>query len=309
MSNLRRIDLNLFTVFEAIYQERNLTYAANRIGMSQPAASNALKRLRALFDDELFVRQGNTMQPTPRARELASSFNPALDLIRDGLAARAVFDPTQPRAFNIAGIEHLEHFVLASLLNAIGPNSGRIRLNAVGGFVDEFKDDLKSGEIDLAIDHVSLADEEFEVRQLGQDTLVCLVRQGHPSAGKTLNLDETLALDHVCLKARDHRGFVAERFLRANGRADAIMVRVTHFYAMLSVIENSNLVGTMPRLIAERFLAHYPVAQVRTAIPERAFRVLLIWHRSQTHDPGNAWLREHLIRAYSSATRHQSFTA
>ena len=304
MSNLRRIDLNLFTVFEAIYQERNLTYAANRIGMSQPAASNALKRLRGLLNDELFVRQGNTMQPTPRARELASSLNPALELIRDGLVARSVFDPTQPRVFNIAGIEHLEHFVLASLLKALGPNQGRIRLNAMGGFVDEFKDALKSGEIDLAIDHVSLADEEFEASQLGQDTLVSLVRQGHPCAGRTLNVDETLALDHVCLKARDHRGFVTERFLRAHGRADAIAVRVTHFYAMLSVIENSDLVGTLPRLIAERFMGRYRVAQLKTAIPERAFRVLLIWHRSQTHDPGNVWLRKHLMRAYASAVRH-----
>ncbi len=300
VTNLRRIDLNLITVFEAIYLERNLTYAANRIGMSQPAASNALKRLRGLFDDELFVRQGNSMQPTPRARQLATSLNPALELIREGLTSRSVFDPSQPRVFNVAGIEHLEHFMLASLLKSIGPNLGRIRVNAVGGFVDEFKDSLKSGEVDLVIDHVPLADEEFEVRQLGQDTLVSLVRHGHPCAGKKLGLKETLAQNHVCLKARDHRGFVAERFLRANGRSDAVVVHVTHFYAMLSVIENSNLVGTLPRRIAQRFLGRYPVSEVKTAIPERAFRLLLIWHRSQTHDPGNAWLREQVARAYAS---------
>lgn len=301
MTNLRRIDLNLFTVFEAIYQERNLTWAANRIGMSQPAASNALKRLRALFDDPLFVRYGNTMQPTPRAHQLAVSFSPALDLIRDGLAARETFDPAQPRTFNIAGIEHLEHYVLAALLRAVGRHVGTIRINAVGGFVDEFKGALKSGDIDLVIDHVALADEEFEVRQLGQDTLISLVREDHPYAGRALDLEQTLALDHVCLKARDHKGFVTERFLRVHGRADAIVVRVTHFYAMLSVVEHSSLVGTMPRLIGERFLRRYPVAEVKTAIPGRAFPVLLIWHRSQTHDAGNAWLRKQLVRVYSHA--------
>ena len=301
MTNLRRFDLNLFTVFEAIYQERNLTRAADKIAMSQPAASNALNRLRSVLEDDLFVRQGNTMQPTPKSRELYTSISQALELIREGVADRSTFDPTRPRTFNLAGIEHLEHFLLARLIAANSRFVDSLRFNFTGGMVHELKDRLKSGDIDLVIDHVPLTDDEFEVNQIGEDSLVTLVRKDHPLAGETLDLEQTLALKYVVLQPRDERGFAVERFLRSHSAADRIAIRVNHFYAMLSAIENSDLVGAVPAEIANHLRPRFQIAAIETAITERVFRILLLWHRSQTSDPANRWLRQQVETLYRSA--------
>lgn len=299
MTNLRRFDLNLFTVFEAIYLERNLTRAADRIAMSQPAASNALSRLRGALNDELFVRQGNSMQPTPKARELAKFVSQALDLIRCGVADAEGFDPTQPRTFNLAGIEHLEHYLLARLLESNKALLGSLHFNFTGGLASEWRDELKSGAIDLALDHVPLADDEYQVEQIGEDSLVSVVRTGHPAAGKTLDLTETLAQWYVVLQPRDERGFATERFLRSHSAADRIAVRVNHFNAMLSAVEKSDLVGTVPAQILEHLGVRFDIARVETAMTARVFRLLMIWHRSQTHDPANVWLRSQVSRLFS----------
>lgn len=299
MTNLRRVDLNLFTVFEAIYQERSLTRAADRIGMSQPAASNALKRLREALGDPLFVRQGKAMEPTPKARELAVHVFRALDDLRRGMTSFEAFDPaSQTRTFNIAGTEHLEHVMLSRLVKLIGPYTENLKINVTGALVHDLKSELKSGAIDLAVDHLPLADDEFEAEQIGEDSLVILVRKGHPMAGKDLDLHETLSLKYVVPKARDDRGFAIERFLRSHSAPSCIALRVNHFYAMLSAIENSDFAGVVPRQILQHVGGRFEVAPVKTAMPERHFQILMIWHRSQTHDPANRWLRELVAKAY-----------
>jgi DNA-binding transcriptional LysR family regulator len=297
MLNLRSVDLNLLTAFEAIYAERNLTRAADRIGMSQPAMSNALTRLRAVLKDDLFVRKGNSMQPTARARQLAVPVQNALGLVREGLTQTDEFNPElSNRIFRIAGAEHIDYEILPRLIHALPDTYKDLRFETIAGNAASMKDKLKSGEVDILIDISPLRDEEFEVRPITHDSLVTLVRKGHSMSGKKLGLHETLDLQHVILRARDEHGFFMERFLREHGKENNIIARVDHVLAMPLIVAESELVCTVPAHLAQPMIKHFNLEVLDTAIPPRTFSILMMWHKTQTHDSGQRWLRAQILR-------------
>jgi DNA-binding transcriptional LysR family regulator len=297
MLNLRGVDLNLLTAFEAIYAERNLTRAADRIGMSQPAMSNTLTRLRVVMKDDLFVRTGNSMQPTPRARQLAIPVLNALHLIREGLMQTEEFDPeTSDKCFKIAGSEHVDYEILPRVMGALPENYQHIKFETLAGNAADMKDKLKSGEVDILVDISPLRDEEFEVKQITHDSLVTLVRKEHPYVGQKLSMHQTLELKHVVLRARDEHGYFVERFLREHGKENNIQVRVAHVSAMPMVVAETDLVCTVPKHLAQPMRKHFNLELLDTAIPPRVFSILMMWHKTQTHDPGHRWLRAGILK-------------
>ena len=297
MLNLRRIDLNLLTVFEAIFAENSLTRAAQRVGMSQPAMSNALTRLRTALNDELFVRKGNTMQPTPRARQLAGPVQDALTRIREALTQSEQFDPDKPRKFIIAGNEHVDFEILPRLVQSLADRMGTIYFETIAGNAIGLKDKLKSGEIDLLVDIQPLQDEEFEVRQITGGVLVSLVRKGHPMAGRKLSLQQVFELRHVILRAQDEHGFYVERFLREHGKENCIAVRVAHVFSLPVVVAQTDMVCTVPEHLARPMMEYFDLEVLDTAIPIHAFSIVMMWHRSRSHDPGHRWLRAQILRS------------
>jgi DNA-binding transcriptional LysR family regulator len=297
MLNLRRLDLNLLTVFEAIFAENSLTRAADRIGMSQPAVSNALTRLRAVMQDELFVREGNTMQPTPRARQLARPVQEALNLIREGLTQTEQFDPAKARKFIIAGNEHVDFEILPRLVHSLAERMGNIYFETIAGNAIDLRDKLKSGLIDVLVDIQPLQDEEFEVRQITEGVLVSLVRKGHPLAGKQLSLQEVFDLRHVILRAQDEYGFYVERFLREHGQQDSIAVRVAHVSSLPIVVAQTDMMCTVPEHLARPMMEYFDLEVLDTPIPRHAFSIVMMWHRSLNHDSGNRWLRAQILKS------------
>ena len=299
MLNLRRVDLNLLTAFEAIFAERNLTKAAARISMSQPAMSNALNRLRHLFKDDLFVRQGNTMQPTQRAQQIAVQVQQALNLIREGLSEVDEFDPLNGRIFNLSGIEYLDMVIMPKLFEVIGEYIPPVRINAFSGYVADGPNKLKSGDYDILIDIAIPDDEEFCVQQIGSDRLVSLIRQEHPAAGKTLTLEEALNLDYVVLQPRDEKGFYMERYLRAQGKEERIVAKLAHMPTLPLIVSRADYVCTIPESIASFFKKQLGLIELDAPIPEHELPVMMTWHHTQTHDAGHKWLREKLAEAAS----------
>jgi DNA-binding transcriptional LysR family regulator len=285
----------LLTAFEAIFHERNLTKAAVRVSMSQPAMSNALSRLRLLLQDQLFVRTGNTMQPTQRAHQLSKPILQALELVREGLNNLSEFDPESNRDFNIAGNEYVNLVLLPKLLPEIYKYIENVHINSVLGDANGMRDKLKSGDIDVVIDINPLRDSEFEMQKIGTDKYVSIARKGHPSEGKKLTQDELLDHDHLILEPLNNdQGFFMEQLLRSNSQEHRIVARTAHLYGLPLMIAETDLVSSVPAQISKVFLKHFDLIELDAVMEQSEFPLMMIWHQSQTSDPGHQWLRNHI---------------
>lgn len=290
MYNLRRIDMNLLTVLEALYIERNLTKAAERVGLSQPAMSNALARLRAALDDELFIRQGRKMQPTPRARQVARATQQAFDIIRKNLSGPAEFDTTIPHSFSLCGSEHCELVIMPLLMAQLGQTAANVKVNTVRGRGD-YLARLKSGEADLVIDYQVPNDAELSTAELTVDKLVCLMRRDHPFKKESLSLQDYASLKHVVPEPVVNRFFL-ENFLRSKGVSREIVARTVNVFAMPTICENSDMVCTISELLADVVASEDRFRRYPAPLPDPSFPLFMVWHQSRDTDPGHTWLRD-----------------
>lgn len=288
---LRAVDLNLITVLDALLAERNVTRAAGRLGMTQPAVSNALTRLRHLFDDELFVRRGKEMAPTPRALALAGPLREALDLIQASLAHPDAFDCTAGHTFRLGLHDVGETVLLPLFLERIDQLRAGVRLDLRHEPGSALHDEMRLGKVDLVLDHIVVPGEEFRRKRVLDLELVPLVRRDHPTVGESLTLDEYVALEHVILEAREGQTNLAEQALAIMGRTRRVRVQVPHYSTMPFLLSRSNLVGTVPLLLARRYEQHFPVRVVRCPLPIHQIPLFMIWHVCQDANPAHQWLR------------------
>lgn len=299
MINLRRINLNLLTFFEALYQEQNLTAAAERINVSQPTMSNALSRLRVAFNDQLFIRTGHSMEPTPRARRLAPSILEALSRVREGLEDNDVFDPSVPRTFNIGGIDHVDLIAIPELVQRNYETLSTIHYNSVLIPTDEYNDSLRSNQVDLIIDVQAPFQPQLEMVPVFNRNVVPTVRKGHPLAGKTLGREDLAGLNFVILSHRHVTSATSvEAHLREQGILDNIAVRVSNIRSAFSIVTNSDLVGFFPAETSETYsddLVRLDADMLPVDITH-----YMIWHEFQNDDPGHRWLREQITDIYAN---------
>jgi len=263
--------------------------------MSQPAMSNALSRMRLLLNDQLFVRTGNTMQPTQRAHQLAKPILNALELVREGLNELSEFDLKSDRDFNIGGVGYVNLVLMPKLLPNVYEHIENIHIHSVVGNAFSMKDRLKSGDIDIVIDITPLRDQEFEVQKIGTDRYMTIARKGHPCEGKKISQTELFDLDHLILEPGDgQQAFFMEQLLRSNGSEHRIVARSAHLYGLPLMIAKTDLVSTVPEQIGKVFLQYFDLIELDTEIDQTEFPLLMIWHQSQTSDPGHQWLREQI---------------
>lgn len=289
--NLRRLDLNLLPVLEALYIERNLTRAAERVGLSQPAMSNALSRLRGTLDDELFVRQGRTMQPTPKARQVALATQQALDIIREAMTAPAAFDLSEKRTFRLCGSEHVEYLIAPLMTMQLGDDIGNVNLRVLKPSPGEEAIKLKSGEADLVIDYQVPDDPELTSERLVDDRLVCLMRHDHPFSRERLTIEDLGRLQHVAPETAVNRFFL-DVFLKSKGITRNIVVRAPTVISMPILVENSDLVCTISELLADVIAQPERLRRFPAPLPDPTFPLFMIWHHTRDSDPANIWLRE-----------------
>lgn len=288
---LRAVDLNLLTVLDAVLVERNVTRAAERLGMTQPAVSNALTRLRALFDDELFVRSGKEMAPTPRALSLAGPIRKALDLIQTSLAQPDAFDCTASRTFRLGLGDLGEAILLPRFLRWLDQLGARVRLDLRPEPGASLHAELRLGKVDLVLDHVVIPGEDFRRTRVIDLELAPVVRRDHPTAGSSMTLDEYVELEHVILEPREGQTDLAEHTLAVIGRSRRVRAQVAHYFSMPFLLLESNLVGTLPLPLARLFEQHLPVRVVRCPFPIQPIPLFLMWHACQDDDPAHRWLR------------------
>jgi len=286
--NIKNFDLNLLRVFIAIYATRNVSKAAQQIGLTQAAMSNALRRLRDQCDDPLFVRSNGSMEPTVLATALAPSVKEALSVIERSFINSLGFDPcTSSRTFRLLTSDVGERVVLPKLMVALESVAPGICVEALRLSHVDYAQALRSGDVDLAIGNIAFLQRGFYQQLLFEDRYLCITRKGHPSVRGELTLSAYLAESHVVSLAGSTDSLV-ESALASMQRRRNIKLTVTHYYGASAIVAESDLIATVP----ENAVSAMPTLQklpLPFAVPNA--RVRQFWHRRAHKDPANQWLR------------------
>ena len=296
MFNLRSLDLNLLTVFEAIYEIGTVTGAGSRLSLSKSATSHALSRLREACGDGLFVRAGQGLAPTPVAQEMYPAIKQALDALRATLVEASEFDPgTSQRRFRISIPHPMGPFYALDLLKAAAIAPGIVlTFDTVSRPVD-LEGNLRDGIVDIAIDWLPAELDPFINTKLFEDRVVLVARGGHPSINADVTLDDLLKAEFV----GPHRRREIDRLPKALREFDKLgvheTVRVNELLEMPIVVASTDLLGiflsSMGPLLEKRLgLRVLPVPLELPPLP-----IYMIWHETRRHDTAHRWLREMVV--------------
>lgn len=291
--NLTKVDLNLFIVFDAIYTEANLTRAGQIVGITQPAVSNALARLRETFNDPLFVRTAQGMVPTPMAQNIIGPVRNALQLLRVSVQESRTFNPQQAsKTYRISMADLSEQILLPSLFQRLRRLAPGISIESFLAKRRETTKELAAGRLDFAVDAPLNTDPQVRHVKLLDDRYVCAMRPGHPMAKERISLDEYLSLSHIHISSRRSGLGYVDLALGKMGIQRKIVLRSQHYLMANSVMQQTDLVMTVPERFARRHNLHHvslPVGDVPT------LETHLYWHESTDQDPANRWMREQMI--------------
>lgn len=292
--NLNAIDLNLFVAFDVIYAERNLTRASEVLNITQPAVSNTLARLRATFGDRLFVRTGKAMVPTPVAQSLVGPVRQALRQLRASVDQVTKFDPaTSEKIFNLSIGDGAASILMPEIVTALREGAPHVKVHCSQVDRREIASELASGNLDFALDIPELEKPDLNGVEILQDRYVCVLRQEHPFAKRTLTLDDYLELQHVMVSSRRRGRGLVDIALARLGRQAETPLRLTHFQPALHVVMGSDMAVTAPLSLASR----YEVLRKELPFDVPALRTMLYWHRNADHDPANIWMRRQIVEA------------
>jgi DNA-binding transcriptional LysR family regulator len=301
--SLAGVDLNLLVVLDALLAERHVTRAARRVGLTQPAASHALARLRSLFDDPILVRgPGGGLIPTPRAEALAPVLRASLDGLATALRGEPVFDPpTAQRTFRIAINDHAELVLLPALVERLSRIAPGIELWMVAVTRDP-EVELIAGTIDCAIGVWPGRPWPSGIyqRRLFDSDFQCVVRARHPAARRRLTLARFAALPHLLVSPRGGRGGIVDVALAAHGLTRRVAVTVPHFLIAPHLIAASDMIVTLATRIARTFARPFRLLMLPPPVELRAFTETLVWHERLHHDPAQRWLRDQLADVSST---------
>jgi DNA-binding transcriptional LysR family regulator len=295
--NVQDLDLNLLRVFDAVLHEKGVTPAASRLGLTQPAVSNALARLRKSFGDALFVRTPRGVDATPFARELAEPVRQALALLESALAHGPGFDPaTSTRAFRFYMSDLGQIEFLPPLVERVQREAPGVRLEAIALEVDDIAGALAAGALDVAMGFLPGLAAPVRRRALFRDPYLCLMRADHPI--KTLTRKRFLDASHALVTYRGGHRVVEEALERA-GLARRIALRVPHFTVVPMVLERTDLILTLPARVARVFERRGNLKALPPPVAIPLAEVAVHWHERFEPDPGNRWLRGLMIELYS----------
>jgi len=301
MAHIPKIDLNLFVVFDAIYREGGVTRAAEKLHLTQPAISHALGRLRQLFDDALFVRQGHAMVPTPVARSIVDPVRRALRALEATVTETSRFDPAEAHKHMVLGLhESLEATVLPGVMQRLIERAPFIDVTATPIERRQLEVLLADGTLDLALDVLLPLSGEVLHRRVGQDRLVVVVRRDHPAIGSSLDLATYLGQQHISITSRRRAAGAVDAELARLGLTRRIRLRGQYYFAACRVVSETDLILTMPEYDAQLCSRPFGNRILPLPIEMTPIDVHLYWHASTDKDPANQWMREELVRAFEA---------
>ncbi|MCK7597604.1 LysR family transcriptional regulator [Microbulbifer sp. CAU 1566] len=293
---LQQIDMNLFPVLDAIYNTRNLTRAAERLHITQPAVSNALARLRRAMDDQLFIRTPNGMSPTPLTEGIMPKVQQALALLGSSVTEHHRFEPASAqKTLRVSMNDMAETLVLPRLLEHLQQVAPGISVESYYVPRDQLVKELAANSLDFALDVPMVSATQLNQHRLSADRYQCMLRPDHPLAGETsLTLEQYLELEHIHVSSRRSGPGIADMALNKLGRRRKVKLRVQHYRVAPLVVLKTDLALTVPVSLARQYPAK--CFELPFQIPQMDWH--LLWHRSQDEEGANRWLREQVLNLF-----------
>jgi DNA-binding transcriptional LysR family regulator len=303
---MERLNLNLLPIALALYEERSVSGAAKAIGMSQPAVSMALRKLRAHFNDPLFIRAARGVEPTPRAHALVRASRPLVARLQEDLLVEQTFDAARStRAFTFALSDVGEIVFLPRLIERLRAAAQQCPIRSVSMPPQQIVRGLEKGEIDLAVGYFpDLVQNNFFQQRLFTHHFACLMRAAHPLYAKRLSVKAFLEFEHAVVHAEGRSHELFEKFLERKRIRRKIALHTPHFLSIPVIVSGSDLMATVPHALALYFARLAP-QQFAVAMPPfdvAGFDVKQHWHRRFHYDARNRWLRRQVAELFNDAT-------
>ncbi|MFS2154152.1 LysR substrate-binding domain-containing protein [Rhizobium sp. Rhizsp42] len=287
-----RYDLNLLPVFVTLMEERNVTRAADRLGITQPALSNALSRLRVVMRDPLFVRERYGMQPTQMALELAPVIATALAAIDGAVLGQQEFDPAEADlSFTIAPNSYVEYVLMPAIVARLRETAPGIRLRLTPYGNDLIETGVMSGTTAMVLGRIVEPPDNLVVQHLMDEGLACVIRADHPEISDSLSKEQYERMRHVNVVPHGRLRVGLFQALEQRGLRREVAVSVTHFLAVPEMIAVTDYCATLPRLICQHLAADPRLKIVPAPVDLGSFPVDLAWHVRHRNDPAHRWLR------------------
>lgn len=297
--DLNSIDLNLLKFLDALAQERSVTRAGLCLGLSQPAASRALGRLRAMLDDRLVARGQHGLELTPRGQQLTGPVSRLLESAR-AIVSPPSFNPaTASGRYTLAAHDHLALLIVPGLMARFARLAPGLDLDIAQPAGDNVRR-VADGAVDLAVGVFDALPASLYRRALYEDRLACVLRAGHPDAAG-LDLDGYLALRHIVVTISGVGASPVDAALSARGLTRRVALRVPHFLAAAMMTADSDMALTLPGRLARRLAATLALQVVDLPLPMPPLSPAMIWHERFQDDPAHAWLRGQIVESAQAA--------
>lgn len=295
--DIRSFDLNLVRVFLAIWELRSVTAAGERLGLTQPAVSHSLRRLREQFSDPLFLRAGQHMEPTDAARRLHEPFANAMHIIGETVLRHEEFEPEKSdRTFTLAMSDISEAYLLPPLLTRIEQVAPRVHIRSVQLDAASIEVALRSGQVDSAIGYLpDLTKPDFISTFVVQDWFICLVNASHPMAGKTISEDDFLKMNFVDVAVHATGYKMVETMLDQIGARRFTAARIEHFTVVPEIVRKTGFAAIFSHFAAEKVneRGEYALLELPFDVPKIEVKVHV--HANFRNDNGIRWLQQTLV--------------
>jgi DNA-binding transcriptional LysR family regulator len=306
--NFGALDLNLLRVLDALMRERSVTRAGERIGLSQPAVSNALTRLRQILGDELFVRRGTDMVPTPRAEAIGSAIGAALAQMEEAVSADDKFEPaTAERAFTFLGSDIISTLVMPLLSERVAARAPGIRLRLLDIGAGEMQHLLRDDVVDIAF-NLSHATPEWISRQSVYAIRFAIIASPHNGAirsagiksGRTLPLKLFCKLPHAIRSSDSTMRGVVDDALQKLGPARRVMLALPHFHAVAAAVARGHLIAAVPTVFAKGAVKENGLVMFKPPLPIQAGELFMYWHKRHDLNPAIRWMCQQVSEVWKT---------
>lgn len=305
--NLLSFDLNLLRIFDALLREQSTVKAGERIGLSQPAVSSALARLRHALNDPLFVREGQRIVPTPYAQSLELSLRRILDEIEELIAGPGSFDPAKAeQSFKISGSDFFAEMLMPPLARELARLAPRIQVQLVDLVPDNYVRTLEKHGIDLALVPKIDFPTWIDSMPAFQSTFVMIARSGHPrleraqvKPGDVVPIDLFCDLGHVVFSPEGNLRAMGDAALARIGRERRVIMTMPVFGGVSNAVAGSDLVALLPEQLARKVSPRLGLDIYNPPMPLKPALICMIWHKRNSSDPAHRWLREVVLKLLS----------
>jgi DNA-binding transcriptional LysR family regulator len=297
--NYEQFDLNLLNVFDAVMTELNVTRASERLNMTQPAVSNALKRLRHLLNDELFIKVPSGVSPTPKAMQIWQPLREALNQIRQTLEPVEFNPDTETATFTIALNDFNAALILPPLMKVIEAIAPNINLRTIPNTHINAPMLLEQAEIDIAIGVFPNPPPRLRSQTLLTSPWICVMRRGHPLARKKLTLDRYAQANHLLVTLTGESTGVTDPLLQEQGLNRRVGLTVNQFSVAPQILVNSDLIATLPTRVVQlsSIADQLHLTPVPIEIPSTSIKMM--WHERSQRSTAQTWFRTQLTEVYS----------